>query len=479
MELWSFEESGTIKYMKFSLTLSSSLFIVLATLTAALYAPQVHAGECFSHPVQEMDASATITSGVFVRTVACMEGSEVVATLSAGESVAVHAYDDGWYEISRADGTRGWIWEDFLSVSTEPFENQEEEKQETGSAVTDGSLVGRMKGRILLQVEDHGEAYYVHPDSGDRYYMKDGPTAYEMMRAFGLGITNADLAGIPEVDSEEEMLNASSVCSYNSLAAGLKGRILLQVEELGEAYYVHPDTCRRIYMKDGASAYEIMRYLSLGISNSDLAGIPERIFEAVPYAEKETDKQEAGDDKQEAEYSEEQHVSALQEGEIPSKVDVLALNEYWLEEVNALRAQHGLRQLVLDQRWIDTATEYAALMHENQWYAHERDGGLSMHDWIDTKGLEFTERYSDDGWASNYFTENISWGITDNSTEGVEWVLDYSKDFFLSEIDWNGPHYRTIYHEDWNSVGLGFYFEPQGSDSYKVYIVMHYGSLEM
>jgi hypothetical protein len=57
------------------------------------------------------------------------------------------------------------------------------------------SLTERLEGKILLQVEERGEAWYVH--NGLRYYMKDGATAYEMMRFFSLGITNKDLEQIP------------------------------------------------------------------------------------------------------------------------------------------------------------------------------------------------------------------------------------------------------------------------------------------
>jgi len=61
----------------------------------------------------------------------------------------------------------------------------------------DGELVERLKGRIVLQVEEHGEAWYVNPDDGLRYYMKDGQAAFQMMRNFGLGINNDNLAKIP------------------------------------------------------------------------------------------------------------------------------------------------------------------------------------------------------------------------------------------------------------------------------------------
>lgn len=125
-------------------------------------------------------------------------------------------------------------------------------------------FISRLKGFILLQVEEHGEAWYVDPTTERRYYMKDGPTAYEMMRYFGLGITNADL----------ERVKAGNVTLINRL----KGRILLQVEAHGEAYWIHPVSGEAHYLKDGAEAYRLMRFYSLGITNNDLNKIPIRPF---------------------------------------------------------------------------------------------------------------------------------------------------------------------------------------------------------
>jgi len=133
----------------------------------------------------------------------------------------------------------------------------------------DPQLTNRLKGYILLQVQSQGEAWYVNSVDGKRYYMKDGSTAYEMMRKFALGITNSDLAKIPQQGEDKAYLSALS---------NLKGKILLQVESHGEAWYVHPKTGIRYYMKDGEAAYALMRYHSLGITNADLDKIPEGIL---------------------------------------------------------------------------------------------------------------------------------------------------------------------------------------------------------
>ncbi len=132
------------------------------------------------------------------------------------------------------------------------------------------SLVDRLEGWIMLAVDRAGEAYYVDPVTKARYYLADGPTAYEFLRTFGLGITTANLEQIPEAGSGD---------TVSSLARSVAGRILLQVDSVGEAWYVHPETFERHYMADGDEAYRIMRELSEGTMYDWIKGIPEGIVE--------------------------------------------------------------------------------------------------------------------------------------------------------------------------------------------------------
>jgi len=136
-------------------------------------------------------------------------------------------------------------------------------------------LVGQssMNGKILLQVQAHGEAWYVRPESGLRYYMKDGSVAYTLMRNFGVGITDIYLKSIPSAKTVDELEKSTSACLSGSIASKMKGKILLQVQQHGEAWYVDSGKCRRIYLKDGEAAYTVMRFLGLGITDANLAKI--------------------------------------------------------------------------------------------------------------------------------------------------------------------------------------------------------------
>lgn len=100
--------------------------------------------------------------------------------------------------------------------------------------------------------------------------MSNGDAAYKIMRSQGLGISNANIKSIPSVSTPQEMRSVQSKCSQNSLANKLRGRIVLQVESRGEAWYIDPSKCHSIYLKDGDAAYQVMRYLGIGIKNTDL-----------------------------------------------------------------------------------------------------------------------------------------------------------------------------------------------------------------
>ncbi|MFA5945372.1 MAG: hypothetical protein WC802_00480 [Patescibacteria group bacterium] len=123
----------------------------------------------------------------------------------------------------------------------------------------------RLSGRILLQVEQHGEAWYIYPADEQRYYMGTASDAYNLMRSLGLGITDKDLATIP---------TSTEADRYSPIASRLSGRILLQVEQHGEAWYINPTNLKRYYMGTASDAYNLMRSLGLGITDKDLAVIP-------------------------------------------------------------------------------------------------------------------------------------------------------------------------------------------------------------
>lgn len=126
-------------------------------------------------------------------------------------------------------------------------------------------LADKLKGKILLQVETHGEAWYVNPADSERYYMGRPADAFALMRQLGIGITNANLSKIPIADatSDDKAVNPSFAQKH-------LGKIFLQIEEHGEAWYVNPSDAHRYFLGRPTDAFNLMRNLGLGIKNSDL-----------------------------------------------------------------------------------------------------------------------------------------------------------------------------------------------------------------
>lgn len=119
------------------------------------------------------------------------------------------------------------------------------------------SLVSRLQGRILLEVEQSGEAWYLNPDDQQRYYLGRPDDTFQIMRILGLGINEENFKKFSQQGTDS-----------------LRGRILLRVEAMGEAYYVNPLDSRLYYLGRPGDAFDIMRKFGLGISKLDINLIP-------------------------------------------------------------------------------------------------------------------------------------------------------------------------------------------------------------
>jgi hypothetical protein len=170
------------------------------------------------------------------------------------------------------------------------------------------SLPYELKGHFLIQVDKSGEAWYVDSDNGLRHYITNNSSALEILNKFGKGISNDNLARIPlaidarfirsdsdgdEVDDRVERAIGtdpfqadSDGDNYNDglelknhfnplspgklpidleFSASLAGKILLQVEGNGEAWYVSPVDNLRYYIADFEDLSRVIRYLGKGI----------------------------------------------------------------------------------------------------------------------------------------------------------------------------------------------------------------------
>lgn len=127
----------------------------------------------------------------------------------------------------------------------------------TGKIPTDKTFSAKQAGKILLQVEDNGEAWYINPLNMSRYYLGRPADAFAIMRRLGLG-------------AKHSVIQQYAKTTYPKRLAG---RILLDVEDSGKAYYINPKDLKAYYLGRPADAFEVMRKLGIGIKNLDLKKI--------------------------------------------------------------------------------------------------------------------------------------------------------------------------------------------------------------
>lgn len=123
-------------------------------------------------------------------------------------------------------------------------------------AVQGAHYAGEKNGYILLQVEKNGEAWYVYPANGNRYYLGRPGDAFAIMKKLALGVKHQFLT------------------DHNIFPLRTSGLILLDTERDGEAYYIYPGDRKKYYLGRPGDAFQIMRKLGQGMSDAGLVNIP-------------------------------------------------------------------------------------------------------------------------------------------------------------------------------------------------------------
>lgn len=174
------------------------------------------------------------------------------------------------------------------------------------------SLGSDLSGRILIQVESKGEAWYVNPLDQKKYYLGRPTDAFNLMKKLAIGITNDNLNKVPISlnvylgldDDQDGLVNnlekalgtdpqkkdsdndgfddrAEIINNYNPTGQGkfpidlkftnnYSGRLFLQVEKAGQCWYINPTDKKRYFLGSPTDAFNIMKKLGIGITNDNL-----------------------------------------------------------------------------------------------------------------------------------------------------------------------------------------------------------------
>lgn len=126
----------------------------------------------------------------------------------------------------------------------------------------------RYAGSFVIESRNDASYYwYVHPTTLERYAINSSSEFSRFLRNLGTGVRNRDLARIATATS------TTAAVDY-SLANRFRGDILLQVEELGQAWYVNPLDGRRYFLPNGEKGFQVAKDLALDIRDDRLEQIP-------------------------------------------------------------------------------------------------------------------------------------------------------------------------------------------------------------
>lgn len=140
-------------------------------------------------------------------------------------------------------------------VNGEPFLTKVCETENTNT-----ELSSRLRGKLLLQVNQGGRIWYVNPDNAKRFEITFA-NALPLFENFALGITDDNLRDIPKHDEDWS----------SALGNRLQGKLLLQVEQGGRIWYV--DFNGKRWEVTWNNLMELFESLALGITNNDLNNI--------------------------------------------------------------------------------------------------------------------------------------------------------------------------------------------------------------
>ena len=239
--------------------------------------------DCGNDPVYTRDLIGQTSVGSRVRSIACMEGSDILTVIPAGTNVHIIAETDGWYKVKVGSKT-GWVGARLIRVTGQNNQTDERRLIQTRNIVKkevqkpqglpivginernfarlqsgDHALINRLKNKIVLRVHFHGQAYLVNEDGTLKRLTGDEVRAYHKGKKDHKKIVDKikkqtklvvrKIVGISEANF------AKLKAGNKSLLHHLSDKIILRVQSHGEAYWVNPNGELRYLTKSKIGEY--------------------------------------------------------------------------------------------------------------------------------------------------------------------------------------------------------------------------------
>ncbi|MBN2307218.1 S-layer homology domain-containing protein [Candidatus Peregrinibacteria bacterium] len=450
---------------------------LLLTLIAIIFlAPAALAGDCFQDPIYERDWNGEVTTGMFVRDVACMEGSVVLTTVPVGEVVKVIAETDGWYKVQTKDGIIGWSGQWLLQQTDKPFEGNEPKEPLY-------DVVGH-KYEAAVRYLAENEIISGYPDGS--YKPDNSVNRAEFTKIIvgaKLGSEPAQPSSncFPDVDRNEWY--ATWVCyakdqgiiggypdgtfkPANNINLAEATKILVNTLEVEMEY--GPDSSGEWYeafvraMQNNNYIPDTFSSVSQLVNRSQMAEMVYRIMEEI------TDKPaktlvsaSPSEDPSESELAEKE----CYDDKVPASIDMNQVRAEWLLWHNQARKDRGVGTLSQNEGLNYSSALWASSNESIKTLTHDRPGGQSMDDWFDNIGIVFADK------NGVVYGENLGlrtfrcseYNCTDEALASARFIFDQ----FMAEEGTNFTgHYDNIVQPDFTDLGLGMAIDSSGEVMY-------------
>ncbi|MDD4333265.1 MAG: DUF4352 domain-containing protein [Patescibacteria group bacterium] len=235
------------------------------------------------------------------------------------------------------------------------------------------------------------------------------------------------------------IIGFASVVYADSLAQRLAGRILLQTESKGEAWYINPVNKQRYLLSTPSQCFEILRKLGLGITNKNISQIP--IAKDSPAAPSNTSKNTEATEKNQTQQSANNVIYKSVGDEIQNKTFKFKVNS--VEEKNSISGSFGTKAAKADAKFVIINMSITNTTNAKYTFNPEKsfmnEEGFVL---LDEKNRQF-ETYSDTiGYSENHLVmRDLSPSLTETGYLIYEIPNDAGKIGLVTQNANSGAYY--------------------------------------
>ena len=438
------------------------LFLSLVILIALT--PVAFAADCFQDPIYDRDWNGQVTTGMFVRDVACMEGSKVLTTVPVGQVVKVIAETDGWYKVQTKDGVIGWAGQWLLTQTSKPFSPTE--------ASTPKEPLYDIVGNIYEDAVRYLAGKKIVQGYADGSYQ---PSKSVNRAEFTKIIVGAKLGSEPAKptancfsDVSKNEWYASWVCyaKDNGIIGGYSDGTFKPSANinLAEAAKILVNTLAVTKSTEtGGEWYEVFikslqnsgyipntfSSVSQQVNRGQMAEMIYRILEKITSKPAKTFTFTAPKTTQTASAN----LGCLDD-QMPASVDMAKVRSEWLSWHNEARSSRGVKALALNTGLNYSSSLWAKSNEAGGELTHSRPGGQSLTDWFTSVGIKFKQLngmvYGENLGLRTYRCSSSD--CTDDALAAARTIFDA---FMAEEGTSNTGHYDNIVEPDFVELGLG------------------------